>query len=114
MKLYANSLLLAAVAHGAVAYTYNGFVNRELERYEGALFGQRLADKKKKQNVDAWLPGHLRQRRTEGEVPDVPELDVDDDEYFEREQQSHYQVSHPFYTKWIGPTDSTFCLNAFF
>jgi hypothetical protein len=104
MKLLISSLASVILAHGSLvnAYSYNGYVNRQLEKAPGNLFRNRLA-KYQKNNAAGEDSGRLRRhRRTEGEVPVPPEMtgvpmppEVTDDALVEpetREQQSHYQV----------------------
>lgn len=103
MKLLNAALFLGALSTQANAYTYNGFKNHELEKYDGPLFGRRLAQKKARQLKETEaVDGNLRQRRTEGEIPTPPEMSSDEGSLDEdggaftgqdREQQSHYEVS---------------------
>ena len=59
MKLLISSLASVILAHGSLvnAYSYNGYVNRQLEKAPGNLFRNRLAKYKRSMQLMKTLAG---------------------------------------------------------
>lgn len=97
------------------ARTYNGYVNNEIKKHTGLLFGPQ-SDLQDETSDAEDNPRNVRQRRAEGEVPVPPSFDGESDEggeadvsvnpWYPAEDLSYFKKGiDPEFFEWVNPDE---------